>query len=325
MKHALQLFFALLLFFGVYAIADTEILIPQNNTAETLLPTVQSLLEPGGSVSAFQGKLIIKSSAQNIADIKNVLATLDVPARKLLISVRQASTTTASNKGYDVNGRIQVNPNVTITQRDGASRVQNNRVPKSAMNVGSTNMNVGGGSMNMGSGSMSVGSTNMNVGSNNLNVGQTSMQIGSVNINSTNINTQSSDDGEHYIVAMEGYPAFITTGKDVPFVTTSREGNDVNRSVDYKNIDQGFYATARIIGDNQVELDISTTNDQLNPTDRQIIDTQHASTVLSGNLGQWISLGGANLAGNDDSNGRLSSNQQTNQWNSSIYIKVDLQ
>jgi type II secretory pathway component GspD/PulD (secretin) len=272
-----------MIFFSSYTLADTAIIPLNNNTAENILPTVQNLVEPGGSVSAFQGKLIIKSSAQNIADIKNVLASIDKPARQLFISVRQDGAGRQSNKNYDVNGQIQVNPNVTITHNSDGTITERT-------------------------------------------TSQTSVGIGSVNINANNRNSRTIDDASQRISAMEGYPARITIGQQVPIVSTSRNYRDkeYNRSVEYQDVNQGFYVTAHLFGDNQVQIELTTENDKLNAHDRNTIDTQHASTTVSGNLGQWLSVGGISQSGTQNENGMLSQDDRFKQLNNSIYIKVDV-
>lgn len=281
MKQYLSWLLITIIFLSSYTLADTEIITLNNNTAQNVLPAVQNLLEPGGSVSAFQGKLIIKSSAQNIADIKNILASIDKPAKQLLISVRQDGIGSEANRSYGANGQIQVNPNVTITHNSDGTITQKTS-------------------------------------------SQTSVDIGSVNINSNNTRNNSTDNASQRISAMEGYPARISIGQQVPIVSTSKDRNGFNRSVEYQDVDQGFYVTAYLINDDQVQINVSTENDKLSAANRNTIDTQHASTTVSGNVGQWLSVGSIDQNSTQNENGILSQDDRFKQLNNSIYIKVDV-
>jgi hypothetical protein len=61
----------------------------QHRLVKELLPTIQSLLAPGGTAAAANEQLILRSTPANIADLKHVIATLDVRQHSLRISVRQ--------------------------------------------------------------------------------------------------------------------------------------------------------------------------------------------------------------------------------------------
>ena len=59
-------------------ILKTEVIPLYNHTAEEVLPTIQPLVEQGGSITAFQSNLIVKSTEKNIAEIKEILKTIDM-------------------------------------------------------------------------------------------------------------------------------------------------------------------------------------------------------------------------------------------------------
>lgn len=263
--------------------ADTEIITLNSNTANAILPTVRNLLDPGGTASAYQGKLIINSSAENIAEIKNILSTIDKPAKQLLISVKQDGAGNETNKGYRTEGEIQVNPHVTITHNSDGTITET----KSS---------------------------------------QSTIAIDSARINVINNKTNATDNASQRIRAMEGSPAYIYIGQQVPITNTTRDyqNNTLNRSVNYEDVNQGFYVTAYLIGDGKVQLDVNTENDKLSDNRRNTIDTQHASTTTSGYLGQWIALGGVNQDAIKNQDEYFSKNNQTKNWDNSIYIKVDV-
>lgn len=72
------------------AFAELEIIPLRNRTVDQVLPVLQPLVEPGGAISGMQNQIIIRASSANIADLRRVLASIDTPVRRLLISVRQS-------------------------------------------------------------------------------------------------------------------------------------------------------------------------------------------------------------------------------------------
>ena len=80
----------LVVVFGVAAQAF-EIIELRHRPADQLLPVVQSMVEPGGSVSGTGFKLIVRASPANLVQIRQVVASLDRVPRQLVISVKQDS------------------------------------------------------------------------------------------------------------------------------------------------------------------------------------------------------------------------------------------
>ena len=122
--------------------------------------------------------------------------------------------------------------------------------------------------------------------------------------------------------ALEGHPAWISTGQDIPYRSYDRWSNPVT---DYQNADQGFYVTARIIG-NRVQLDISTSNDALSeePHERRrgVINTQQLQTSVTGAIGEWINIGAIDeQSSNSDSSYSSYSRENSNEL-TDIAIRV---
>lgn len=96
----------------------------------------------------------------------------------------------------------------------------------------------------------------------------------------------SADSGQQVRV-IEGHPAWISTGQSAPVRSVDLYGHPTS---EYVNADQGFYVTARLVGD-RVQLTISATHDRFSNTRRGVVDTQQVNTSVSGNIGEWITLG----------------------------------
>ena len=83
---------SLLLAYLTPAAAQTlEIIQLRNRPADQIIPVVQPMLDPGGAVTGSGFQLIVRTSASNLAQIRQVVASLDRAARQLVIHVRQGS------------------------------------------------------------------------------------------------------------------------------------------------------------------------------------------------------------------------------------------
>jgi hypothetical protein len=104
--------------------------------------------------------------------------------------------------------------------------------------------------------------------------------------------TRGQNDGVRRITASEGYPVLIQSGQSIPLTktTTDAYGRMIEQT-QYRNVTQGFYATVRLNG-NQATITLSANNDRLNRNDNRIIDIQQADTVVTGLVGEWITIGG---------------------------------
>jgi len=103
--------------------------------------------------------------------------------------------------------------------------------------------------------------------------------------------TQSS---QQFVQAMEGQPAYISSGLQVPLRTTERYyGGGIpyqRTTTQLQDVTRGFYVVPRVSGDT-VTLEIAQHNDQ--PGRRYgVVDTQRIESVVHGRLGEWIDLGG---------------------------------
>ena len=77
---------------GVSAQEKIEVITLNYRSAEQILPLIQPMVGKDGAVTGLQNRLVIRASAQNLAQIKKVIATLDTQARNLMITVRQNTT-----------------------------------------------------------------------------------------------------------------------------------------------------------------------------------------------------------------------------------------
>lgn len=92
-----------------------EVIRLKHKTADQVMPVLQPLVETGGALTGQGNALFLRASAGNRAQIKQALAAIDVPLRRLLITVRQDNDRGSEASGADVSGSIGAG-GVRITQ-----------------------------------------------------------------------------------------------------------------------------------------------------------------------------------------------------------------
>jgi hypothetical protein len=101
-----SLLLALVLSTGIAFADELEVIELKYRTADQVIPTLRPLLEPGGALSGMQSTLVIRASRANIAELRQVIATLDRMPRRLLISVRQDAAGSFEARDARVSGTI---------------------------------------------------------------------------------------------------------------------------------------------------------------------------------------------------------------------------
>jgi type II secretory pathway component GspD/PulD (secretin) len=69
--------------------AVTEVVPLRSRLPEDVVPAIQPLLGPDEAVSAFGGQLILRATPERMDEIRQLLAQIDHPPRRLVIHVRQ--------------------------------------------------------------------------------------------------------------------------------------------------------------------------------------------------------------------------------------------
>ena len=102
MKH----FVALLLSLAALAVhaQQLEILTLRFRNAEQVVPQLQPLVAPGGALTGSGSKLFVRTTPNNLADLKRVLAEIDREPRRLLVSVRRGGELRREASGAGVGG-----------------------------------------------------------------------------------------------------------------------------------------------------------------------------------------------------------------------------
>lgn len=138
MKLLAKLLGLMLLATAVEAASVTLIQL-RNRPAAEVIPVVQPFLESGDAISGQGFKIFLRASPSTVAQVKEMVAALDVAAKSLQISVFQGSTRGLNQLGFGAGVRIE---------GDNAS-----------VRIGDTGNDAGGGSITYGTrgGSASIG------------------------------------------------------------------------------------------------------------------------------------------------------------------------
>lgn len=122
----LHYLFALLLMASYTLSAEEITILPlHHRLPEQVLPTLEPLVSPGGSIVGTGNQLFVRTTPENLAELQTVLAAIDKPLQRLLISVRQGNVFRADERGLSIQqGSIQLGDNSQI-QLEGS--VQNDQ------------------------------------------------------------------------------------------------------------------------------------------------------------------------------------------------------
>jgi hypothetical protein len=247
---------ALLLAASCAAAQETvlEVIPLRHRTAAEMIPIVQPLLVRDGSVSGFQGQLIVRTTPANLAEIKRILASLDTAPRQLIITVRQDADVDRSRSAAEVSGSVDGD--------HGRVTVPGSPDPRG----GSVVLREGDDSVRLqaieGSGS------------------QSGRDMQSVRV---------MEGREAFVRVGESAP--IRERQVQRSVVGGRVVERVVESTQYRDAATGFYVLPRVAGD-RVTLDISSQRESLAKQAHGGVNVQSIVTTVSGRLGEWMEIGG---------------------------------
>ena len=137
--------------------------------------------------------------------------------------------------------------------------------------------------------------------------------------------TRSTDERHtQQVTTLEGRPATIYIGQRIPIQHTVTQGVGPfatrSQGTTFEDVSTGFSVLPQLNGDH-VTLDI---HPQVSKLNSRGIQTQAVHTTASGNIGEWIEIGGL-LTHSSRSNSRvLGSSQRRSHENRSIFFKVEI-
>ena len=95
--------------------AVLEVITLKYRTVDQVIPVLQPLVAPPGTITGLNNQLVLRTTPANLAQIKQVLATLDAMPRQLVLSVRQDSELDRSRSGAQVSGQVGVGDHASVS------------------------------------------------------------------------------------------------------------------------------------------------------------------------------------------------------------------
>ncbi len=222
--------------------------------AAELIPIIQPMLPREGSVSAFQGQLIVRTTPVNLEEIKRILASLDTAPRQLVITVRQETDADRSRSSAEVSGSVGGDyGRVTIP----------------------------------GSGDRRGGNVVLRDGDDQLRV---NVLEGSGSERDRSEQTVRVMEGREAFVST-GQSAPVRERQVQRTVVGGRVVEQVAETTQFRDAATGFYVLPRVSGD-RVTLDVSAQRESLSRRPAGNVNVQSLVTTVSGRLGEWMEIGG---------------------------------
>ena len=231
-----------------------EVIPLRYRTAQEVIPVIQPMLGREGSISGFQGQLVVRTTPANLEEIKRILASLDSAPRQLLITVRQDADVDRSRSAAEVSG--------SVGGEHGRVTIPGSRDPRG-------------------------GNVVLREGDNRVRV-----QVIEGRSSESDRNTQSvrvMEGREAFVRVGQSVPV-----RERQVRRTIVGGQVVEQVVDgtqFRDVTTGFYVLPRLSGD-RVTLDISPRRESLSSQVPGGVNVQRVVTTVSGRLGEWMEIGG---------------------------------
>ena len=260
-----------------------EIIPLQFRNADEIIPIIRPLVQHGGTVTGMNNQLIVKTTAGNLMEIKQILAQIDKAARRLLITVKQDISGEINTHEHGVSGRYS-RGDVTVSSNN--KRDNNRGLVLSAEDEDGNNIRY----RNL--------STRSDIDDRNT------FQVQTIDGKAAYIQT-----GQQVPIANRN--AYVTRG-----------GVVVRDTIEYHDVSSGFYVFPRVNGD-RVTLLVSPQLSRVQPNQGGVFEFQNAETTTIGRLGEWMQIGGITQHFNTSDRENLRSTRQSGQEQRTILIKVE--
>lgn len=101
------------------AVTDTlEVITLKHQLAEALIPLVQPLVGDTGVVTGRNDQLIVRTTADRLAQVRTLVKQLDTPPQRLLISVKQLQGNQTQRQAVGISGTLSLGRDVSVIDND---------------------------------------------------------------------------------------------------------------------------------------------------------------------------------------------------------------
>lgn len=117
---------------AVWSQTVLEVIPLQHRTAEEMIPVLKPMLPREASITGVRGQLVVRTTPANLAELKRILASIDVAPRRLMITVAQHAAADGRARGAEVSGSVRADDHVRFSaggaRREGVqARVYDSR------------------------------------------------------------------------------------------------------------------------------------------------------------------------------------------------------
>lgn len=289
--RAISLVWALLFSIASHAEMQIYTLPLKYQPPEDLIATLKPLIPEGGYLSSHGNNIIVRTNAENLAELQLLLDELDQPLAALMISVRRGNDYGRSNSGISVSGKYSGDNGGIVINPSQSKKTSGNIVLSSTSTTSTTTVTTHRTS--------SIGNGNNNYQVRGLEGRPSFIQTGTdVPINNYQIGPYGRIDAtQQYKSANQGFYATARVYGERVNIDISAQHDTLNNSPN------------------------NSRNNTYNGN--AVINTESVNTSVSGRLGEWIAIGGFNQDDNNSNSG-LSHYKTTKSLSSqTIYLKVD--
>jgi type II secretory pathway component GspD/PulD (secretin) len=272
---------------GAAALAQTvlEVIPLRYRQAAEVIPIIQPMLAREGSVSGYQGQLVVRTTPTNLEEVRRILAALDTAPRQLLITVRESTAVERSRSQADISANVG---------GDHARVV----IPPAGSDPRGGSVVVGGGDDR---------------------VRVHALEGRSVESDSGTQTVRVMEGREAFVRAGQSAP--VRERQVQRSVVGGKVVERVVESTQYRDVASGFYVLPRLSGD-RVMLDISQQREALRSTSGAA-SVQGVVTTVSGRVGEWIEIGGVDRDASSQQSALLGRSSATARDSRRVLIKVE--
>jgi hypothetical protein len=253
--------------------------------AAEVIPIIQPMLAREGSVSAYQGQLVVRTTPANLEEVKRMLAALDTAPRQLLITVRQATAAERSRSQADISANVGSDHARAVIPPGG-------RDPHGGSAV---------------------------VGEGDDRVRLHAFEGRTVEGDSGTQTVRVLEGREAFVRAGQSAP--VRERQVQRSVVGGKVVERVVESTQYRDVASGFYVLPRLSGD-RVMLDISQQREALRGA-AGAASVQGLVTTVSGRMGEWIEIGGVEREASSQQSALLGRQSAAARDSRRILIKVE--
>lgn len=260
-----------------------EVIQLKHRMTDDVIEILRPMVDPGGTVTGMNNQLIIKTTPENLSELKTILESLDRSPRRLMISVRQDVGGQIQSREQSVSGRYSTG-DVTVEAGD-SRRSRDGLVISGRDDDGNV-------------------------------VRYRAQDSTSFTDDRGTYSVQATEGYPAYINIGQSVPVQSRTG-----YVTPGGGIVISEGTEYVDAGSGFYVMPRLSGD-QVTLLIAPKLTRVTTGRAPVFDVQNVETTATGRLGEWIELGGLNQQFSDSNRRILSSSATQGSELRSVYVKV---